>query len=211
MPAAPPDSPPKSPWWHRDNHADRRPVLLARGAIQAALRRWFESQGFIEVGPALLHVDVTRPYSHSSADTQSKYRTTDELALEATLDPLRRMAETLVSAGALTPDEVDGIAEAARDLVAEAATAALAADRPDPATVLTNVRAPDRLTPVDDPGDGDPVTFGEAINQALHDAMAADERIRVFGEDVADCVVEIIRKVKFKKHGGKAGKISFEI
>ena len=88
------------------------------------------------VGPALLHVDVTRPYSHSSADTQSKYRTEDELALEAAHDPMARMAETLVSAGALTPEEVAGIGEAARALVAEAAEAALAAARPDPTTVL---------------------------------------------------------------------------
>ena len=51
-----PDTPPRSPWWRPDIHADRRPFLLARGAIQAALRRWFESQGFIEVDPALLQV-----------------------------------------------------------------------------------------------------------------------------------------------------------
>lgn len=155
------------------------------------------------VGPALLHVDVTRPYSHSSADTQSKYRTPDELALEAAHDPLRRMAETLVAAGALTLDEVDGIAAAARDLVAEAATAALAAARPDPATVLTNVRAPDGLTLVEDPGDDEPVTFGEAINRALHDAMAADERIRVFGEDVADAREALLAELEGK--GGVFG------
>ena len=31
------------------------------------------------------------------------------------------------------------------------------------------------------------------------------------GEDVADCVVDAILKVRFKKHGGKAAKVSFEI
>ncbi len=56
VPAAPPDTPQRSPWWHRDIHADRRPFLLARGAIRAALRRWFESQGFVEVDPGLLQV-----------------------------------------------------------------------------------------------------------------------------------------------------------
>ena len=45
-----------SPWWHPDRHADRRPRLLARMAIQRALRRWFEDQGFVEVEPAALQV-----------------------------------------------------------------------------------------------------------------------------------------------------------
>jgi elongation factor P--(R)-beta-lysine ligase len=37
-------------------HADRRPFLLARGRIRAAIRRWFEGQGFIEVEPTPLQV-----------------------------------------------------------------------------------------------------------------------------------------------------------
>ena len=45
-----------NPWWDRDAHADRRPFLLARGRIQAALRRWFEAQGFVEVETGALQV-----------------------------------------------------------------------------------------------------------------------------------------------------------
>jgi lysyl-tRNA synthetase class 2 len=37
-----------SPWWGRDAHAARRPRLLARGRIMAALRGWFAGEGFIE-------------------------------------------------------------------------------------------------------------------------------------------------------------------
>ncbi len=44
------------PFWHPDKHADRRPFLLARGRIKAAIRGWFEGQGFIEVDPACLQV-----------------------------------------------------------------------------------------------------------------------------------------------------------
>ena len=36
-------------WWSRERHADRRPVLIARGQIKRWLRTWFESQGFTEV------------------------------------------------------------------------------------------------------------------------------------------------------------------
>jgi elongation factor P--(R)-beta-lysine ligase len=43
-------------WWERQQHADRRPVLLARGQIKTAIRRWFETQGFIEVDTACLQI-----------------------------------------------------------------------------------------------------------------------------------------------------------
>ncbi|ODT55236.1 MAG: EF-P lysine aminoacylase GenX [Methylobacterium sp. SCN 67-24] len=42
------------PFWRPDIHADRRPALMARGRIKAALRRWFEARDFIEVEAALL-------------------------------------------------------------------------------------------------------------------------------------------------------------
>lgn len=48
------DSPP--PFWRPDIHADRRPALLARGRVKAALRRWFEARGFIEVEAAILQL-----------------------------------------------------------------------------------------------------------------------------------------------------------
>ncbi|MCO8146352.1 EF-P lysine aminoacylase EpmA [Rhodovulum tesquicola] len=46
----------QTPWWHPDRHADRRPALLARNRIQAAIRGWLEGEGFTEVDPAALAV-----------------------------------------------------------------------------------------------------------------------------------------------------------
>jgi lysyl-tRNA synthetase class 2 len=43
-----------SPFWDRARHRDRRPFLLARNRIIAALRRWFEGEGFVEVETAAL-------------------------------------------------------------------------------------------------------------------------------------------------------------
>lgn len=37
------------PFWHPDIHADRRPFLLGRNRIKAALHGWFADQGFIDV------------------------------------------------------------------------------------------------------------------------------------------------------------------
>lgn len=39
-----------------DRHQDRRPRLIARARIKAAIRTWFEGQGFLEVDPACLQL-----------------------------------------------------------------------------------------------------------------------------------------------------------
>jgi len=38
-----------SPWWDKRVHADRRPLLVARGRIRDAVRRYFVEDGFTEV------------------------------------------------------------------------------------------------------------------------------------------------------------------
>jgi 2-oxoisovalerate dehydrogenase E1 component len=162
------------------------------------------------VGPGLIHARVTRPYSHSAADTQSKYRLPQEIEWELEHDPIDGMERALVERGVITPDEAVAIRQEAHRVVAEAAKEALAARRPDPKTVLDNVVA---LPEIPDPGEppasgeggeaGDEVALGEAIRRALHESMAADERIRVFGEDVADAREDVLAEVEGK--GGVFG------
>lgn len=43
-----------SPWWSPVRHADRRPLLLARNRVKAALRAWFNAEGFTETEPGAL-------------------------------------------------------------------------------------------------------------------------------------------------------------
>lgn len=156
------------------------------------------------VGPALIHADVTRPYSHSAADTQSKYRSPAELAAEAALDPIARFEAELVSGGVLTAERAAELRAEARRIVGEAAAVALAAPRPDPASATAHVVAlPDLAPPPDSYEGGDPVPLGEAIKRTLHERLAADERICVFGEDVADAREAVLEGVEGK--GGVFG------
>ncbi|MFC0339751.1 EF-P lysine aminoacylase EpmA [Paracoccus niistensis] len=46
----------ETPWWDARRHADRRPLLLARNRIQAAIRGWLDDQGFTGVDPAALAI-----------------------------------------------------------------------------------------------------------------------------------------------------------
>jgi 2-oxoisovalerate dehydrogenase E1 component len=156
------------------------------------------------VGPALIHARVTRPYSHSAADTQSKYRLPQELEWEIEHDPIDRFEQALIDGGVISADEASDIRSEAKQIVVDAAKAALAAPRPDVKTVLDHVVAlPDIPDPGDPPTDGEPVAMGEAIRRALHDVMESDERIRVFGEDVADAREAILAEVEGK--GGVFG------
>jgi 2-oxoisovalerate dehydrogenase E1 component len=159
------------------------------------------------VGPGLLHAKVTRPYSHSAADTQSKYRLAQEMEWELEHDPIDALERELIEGGVLAAEEAAEIRTEARSIVASAAKAALAAPRPDVTTVLDHVVAlPDIPDPGDPPAAGegqDSVALGEAIRRTLHEAMEADERIRVFGEDVADARETIMADVEGK--GGVFG------
>ncbi len=174
------------------------------------------------LGPALVHATVTRPYSHSSADTQSKYRPQSELDDEITNDPIALLERALVEGGVLSSDDLVQMREEARLLVAEAAKEALAAPRPDPATLsqhlldLPDVR-PDEFdedaaystrgagdgTAHVTAGEAPVVALGEAVRLALHEAMADDPRVRVFGEDVADAPPDLLDELEGK--GGVFG------
>ncbi|MGE0565919.1 MAG: EF-P lysine aminoacylase EpmA [Pseudolabrys sp.] len=76
-------------------HADRRPVLLARARITAAVRQWFASEGFVEVEtPALqvspgnethLHAFATELIGPDGARTRRYLRTSPEFAAKKLL------------------------------------------------------------------------------------------------------------------------------
>ena len=47
---------PASPWFSAERHRDRRPFLIARNKIMAAIRSWFAARDFVEVECASLQV-----------------------------------------------------------------------------------------------------------------------------------------------------------
>lgn len=146
-------------------------------------------------GPVLLHAAVTRPYSHSAADTQSKYRTPDDLTRETDRDPISSMTELVLRRGLLDRDGVEAMRAEAASIVEMATENALASPPPDPHGVTHHLVSPGVATassatpvspPLEDLPDGEGTVMAEAIGRCLHEVMAADPRVRVFGEDVAD-------------------------
>src|SRR6267378_1917736 len=157
-------------------------------------------------GPALVHAHVTRPYSHSLSDDEKLYKTHEEREGEARRDPLSKFSLFLIREGLMDQKEIEALeAEVDRE-VREAADQALAAAPPEPSSVYENVYSPDidPTAPVfaaEPKFHGGPKTMVEMVAATLQDEMARDERITVFGEDVADAS----REENLKDVKGKGG------
>src|SRR6266403_37682 len=157
-------------------------------------------------GPALIHAHVTRPYSHSLSDDEKLYKSAEEREEEARRDPISKFALFLVREGVLDQKQIENLETEIDNEVRDAADQALAAEEPSIDSIRVNVYSPDvdpksaafeaqpRLS-------GAPKTMVEMVAATLADEMARDERITIFGEDVADAS----REDNLKHVKGKGG------
>jgi 2-oxoisovalerate dehydrogenase E1 component len=157
-------------------------------------------------GPALVHAHVTRPYSHSLSDDEKLYKTHEEREGEARRDPLSKFSLFLIREGVMDQKEIEALEGEVDREVREAADQALAAAAPEVSSVYSNVYSPDidPTSPVfaaEPKFNGGPKTMVEMVAATLQDEMARDERITVFGEDVAD----VSREENLKDVKGKGG------
>ena len=157
-------------------------------------------------GPSLVHARVTRPYSHSLSDDEKLYKTAEEREEEARRDPISKFALLLVREGVLDQKQIEALEAEVDNEVREAADQALAAEPPEVESIRVNVYSPD-IDPTSAAFEtqpqlhGAPKTMVEMVAATLSDEMARDERITVFGEDVADAS----REENLKNVKGKGG------
>ena len=173
-------------------------------------------------GPALVHGHVIRPYSHSLSDDERAYRSGAEIAADLLRDPIAQLRRILLDEGIT---DQNGLEELRREVDLEvqgAADHALAAAPPRVSSIFRNLYSED-LKPNDPrfdthpspasaadpgvlptaPGPSEARTMADLINACLHDEMRRDDRIVVFGEDVADASRdEALRAGKIKGKGG---------
>jgi 2-oxoisovalerate dehydrogenase E1 component len=159
-------------------------------------------------GPALVHAKVIRPYSHSLSDDEVFYRPVDEREADAARDPLVTFPMFLIADGIATEGELQAIRDAVDAEILAATDDALAQPMPAPESVLYAVYSPDvdptseRFDTEDDPQfSGAATTMVDLLNACMRDEMARDERLLVFGEDVAD----VSRDQYLGKVKGKGG------
>jgi len=147
-------------------------------------------------GPALVHAHVIRPYSHSLSDDEKLYKTAEERDAEAHRDPVPKFGLFLVREGILDEHEIEALESGVEREVLQATDQALAAAPAPPESIYECVYSRDidptgkqfEATPkANGHAHGATKTMVEMISATLADEMARDERIVIFGEDVADC------------------------
>ncbi len=146
-------------------------------------------------GPAFVHAHVVRPYSHSMSDDEKFYKSEAERQAEAEKDPIKVLGETIVGYGFATEAELESLRTSIDNEVAEAAEKAEVQPQPAQDTVYDNVYSPS-VDPTSSAFateaklEGQPKTVVDLINACLKDEMRRNEKIVVFGEDVADATRE---------------------
>jgi 2-oxoisovalerate dehydrogenase E1 component len=143
-------------------------------------------------GPALVHAKVIRPYSHSLSDDETLYRCAAEREEDAKRDPLVSFPELLKHDGVVSDEDLTALRADVDREIGEATDAALAAPPPEPESATLHVYSPtvdptSSAFATEAQPSGNPKTMVDLLNACLHDEMARDPRIVLFGEDVADC------------------------
>jgi 2-oxoisovalerate dehydrogenase E1 component len=173
-------------------------------------------------GPGFIHAHVIRPYSHSLSDDERLYRPDAERERDATRDPITRMQMFLIREGILDEKGINKLEKQVEDDLQVAVDQALEAAPPTPDTIMQYIYSPD-LDPTSSALQAEPAsaalaadgkkaapkTMADLINATLRDEMRRDERIVIFGEDVADASREQYLSEKLIKGKGGVFKLTF--
>ncbi|MCX7612141.1 MAG: thiamine pyrophosphate-dependent enzyme [Ignavibacterium sp.] len=141
-------------------------------------------------GPALIEAEVVRLQSHSSSDDQKKYRNEKEIEEDIKRDPISKFSNFLLENQIVTQREIDEFWKEANDEITEAGESALKSSDPKPedATkyVFDESGFKESLEYEKSEPSGKPIVMVDAINHALHEEMLFNDKMYIFGEDIAD-------------------------
>ncbi len=141
-------------------------------------------------GPVLVEAETVRLLPHSSSDSQIKYRSKEELEKDKQNDPIPKFENVLLQSGLFSVEELQKFKDQIKNEVDQAAERAQQHPDPDPKTLYLYLYAPQEeqktLEYEKTEPSGDRVVLVDAINHALKEEMARNDKMYVFGEDVAD-------------------------
>lgn len=138
-------------------------------------------------GPTLIEAMLGRMRGHSEGDDSLKMVPEDDLAAYLAADPVPAYARRLEEEGVLDEATHQRLAERVGEIVEESIGRALDAEpaRAESAHRPVLLAVPDLPEPAREAAESEPVTYVEAIHQALGEELERDPRLLLIGQDVA--------------------------
>ncbi len=158
---------------------DGNDVVAVRAAVAAAARR-----ARAGAGPSLIEAMTWRWDDHSMRANLPRYRNADEEAVWQGRDPIARVEGLLREGHGLAQAELDRVQAEAGAEIAAAEAFGLASPEPDLAAAYAAVTAPHEIHAEPADRGGRPLTYTEALREAIDQEMTRDARVFVIGEDV---------------------------
>ena len=138
-------------------------------------------------GPSVIVSRVVRLLSHSSSDDQRKYRSEKDLELDMARDPIIKFEKDCLGAKVITKKDIKDIQSEVEKYIEEAVSWVENQDDPDPKTALDHI-----FSDISEPEEpeinsiNDKIVMVDAINHALDEEMKVNNKMVVYGEDIAD-------------------------
>ena len=138
-------------------------------------------------GPSVVISNVVRLLPHSSSDDQRKYRLEKALKEDLKKDPLKKLEEECLKAKFIATKEFEKIRNAVSSQIDIDAEWAEAQHHPDPDTALDHIYS-DSPFPKEKEykSISKQIVIVDAINHALHEEMTLNEKMVIYGQDIAD-------------------------
>jgi len=138
-------------------------------------------------GPSVIVSHVVRLLSHSSSDDQRKYRSDKDLDSDKKRDPIIKFEKDCLTVKAMTKADFKKINSEVEHYIDEAVKWVEDQDDPDPSTALDHLYgAMDDLHETSLNPINDKIVLVDAINHALSEEMKENNKIIIYGEDIAD-------------------------
>ena len=138
-------------------------------------------------GPSLIVSNVVRLLPHSSSDDQRKYRTPKALDEDRKRDPLTILEDQCIREKLISAKEIEKIRTEVKAQVDADTEWAEGQEHPDGDTALDHIYSGDM--PMNEPSFdavADKVVIVDAINHALKEEMARNDKMVIYGQDIAD-------------------------
>ena len=138
-------------------------------------------------GPSVIVSNVVRLLSHSSSDDQKKYRKKEDLDKDKNRDPLLVFEKNCIKNKILKEGDFEKLRNEIIQIVDQDAEWADKQNHPDPNSATNHIYSNEpNLNETPSNYKNEKIVLVDAINHAMHEEMELNDKMIIYGEDIAD-------------------------